>query len=314
MERRRFPSGRILFYLSFLASAAVVVLFSLAYYAAGAAESEPPVQRHPAGFDRARREPGRKEAFRLRVMTLNLAHGRRQGFHQLLEGRGEITANLEAVAAVLGREAVDVAGLQEADGPCFWSGGFDHVEFLAEGAKLAFSLRGEHVKGPGISYGTALLSRYPLTDPRSFTFPPAPPSFPKGFVKATLFLPARLRPRVDLVSVHLDFLRASVRARQAEVLVARLAPRKRPMILMGDFNCSWEEPGSAVRRIGEALGLRPPPAEAEGRAPPTFPATGKRIDWILVSPEFEIESFRVLPEALSDHRAALVDLRYVEAE
>jgi endonuclease/exonuclease/phosphatase family metal-dependent hydrolase len=82
------------------------------------------------------------------------------------------------------------------------------------------------------------------------------------------------------------------------------------MILMGDFNCSWNDPVSAVRTIGEALGLRPPPEEAAGRGPATFPPTGKRLDWILVSPEFEIESFQVLPDVLSDHRAAWVKLRY----
>jgi endonuclease/exonuclease/phosphatase family metal-dependent hydrolase len=40
----------------------------------------------------------------------------------------------------------------------------------------------------------------------------------------------------------------------------------------------------------------------------TFPSTGRRVDWILVSPELRFVSHRVLPDRLSDHRAVTAEI------
>ncbi len=95
----------------------------------------------------------------LRVMTLNLAHGRADGVNQMLVSTNSIRDNLARVADFLTREAPDVVALQEADGPSFWSGRFDHVKTLAETARFGTFVRAENVKGFGLSYGTAVLSR-----------------------------------------------------------------------------------------------------------------------------------------------------------
>ena len=84
----------------------------------------------------------------LTVMTLNLAHGRSTGFHQLLTSNRRLRDNLEAVAAVMNREGPDVVAVQEADGPSVWSGRFDHVEYVADAAGYPVHLRGDHVLGP----------------------------------------------------------------------------------------------------------------------------------------------------------------------
>src|SRR5258708_3463709 len=49
----------------------------------------------------------------LRVFSLNLAHGRRDGEHQVLQSRVAIRSHLDRVAAVLRREAPDLVALQE---------------------------------------------------------------------------------------------------------------------------------------------------------------------------------------------------------
>ncbi|MGH7338345.1 MAG: endonuclease/exonuclease/phosphatase family protein, partial [Myxococcota bacterium] len=61
----------------------------------------------------------------LRLLTLNVAHARRQARHQALLAEPALRRNLQAIAQVLRREAADVVALQEADGPSAWSGGFD---------------------------------------------------------------------------------------------------------------------------------------------------------------------------------------------
>ena len=67
----------------------------------------------------------------LKVVTLNLAHGRKDGLNQLLKSAGAIYSNFEEIAVFLENAGADVVALQEADAPSFWSGSFHHVQLLA---------------------------------------------------------------------------------------------------------------------------------------------------------------------------------------
>lgn len=263
--------------------------------AQGPTEATPEVRGH-ADFGRADDT--------LTVMTLNLAHGRSTGFHQLLTSKKRLRANLEAVAQVMNREGPDVIAVQEADGPSLWSGRFDHVEYVADTAGYPVHLRGEHVLGARLAYGTALISRFALHDPLSVTFPPSPPTFSKGFVVARIDHP-RLPDGLDVVSVHLDFARDSVRGAQIDQLIRVLQSRHRPALIMGDFNTQWR-PGGHLNRLAERLELQA--FEPDARLI-TFPTTSTRLDWILVPPQVEIEEHRVLDDVLSDHRAVIAKLR-----
>jgi endonuclease/exonuclease/phosphatase family metal-dependent hydrolase len=245
----------------------------------------------------------------LRVMTLNLAHGRSDGRHQLLQRPASIRRNLAAVSAVLQRERPHVVALQEADGPSFWSGGFDHVDFLMHDAHFAEAVRGEHVRGPRVRYGTAVLSQLPLGAPLSVTFAPSPPTLSKGFVLATLAWPGQPDLQIDVVSVHLDFLRPSVRRSQVRELVHWLAGRQRPRIIMGDFNCTFRHTDSPLAYLARALDLhafRPQADDLE-----TFPQRGERLDWILASHQLQFQSYETLDDAVSDHRAVVAEIRWV---
>ena len=243
----------------------------------------------------------------LTVMTLNAAHGRADGIHQALLSEHRIAENLDKIASLLKHSSPDVVALQEADGPSLWSGQFDHVAYLAEAGGYEHAYRGEHVSGFNLSYGTAVLSRYGLESPASITFPANPPLLPKGFVVSEVAVPA-IGP-VTVVSVHLDFARKSVRKEQVERLVEELAGRPRPLIVMGDFNCDWDDE-STLPMLAEQLGLRPfDPDDATT----TFPKLGKRLDWIFVSDEIEFVDYQVGDGGLSDHRAVIARLRISDA-
>ena len=241
----------------------------------------------------------------LRVMTLNLAHGRSTGFHQALKLRRTIRRNLGAVADVLRRERPDVVAFQEADGPSFWSGGFDHVEFVAEAAGLGWRVRGRHVVAPRMQYGTALAA-LPLAEPLSVTFAPSPPTFSKGFVVSTVTHPRAPDRPIDIVSVHLDFARAAIRRRQIETLVDELRGRDRLRVVVGDFNTSWGAREQVLRRLAEALGMRCHDPDAPLV---TFPFHKARLDWIFASRDLDIIEHRVLPDIVSDHRGVVAGLR-----
>ncbi len=256
---------------------------------------------------RAADEPANPPPGTLRVMTLNLAHGRGPGRHQATQKRAEIEANLKKVADVIRREQPHVVALQEADGPSLWSGRFDHVQRLSRAAEMEHSFRGTHMDTMGLSYGTALLSRLPLDNPFSMTFAPSPPTPSKGLVAATIAWPHQPETTIQVVSVHLDFARTGVRTRQVKEMIHRFSDRKRPLIVLGDFNCRWSDDSSAVRAVAEGLKLRA--YCPESRDLETFPTLKRRIDWILISEPLEFVDYKTLPEKVSDHRGVVAGIR-----
>lgn len=243
----------------------------------------------------------------LKVLSLNLAHGRKDAWHQILLSRDTIQANLDEVARVLQEERPDVVALQEADAPSLWSGQFHHVAYLAQRAGIPHFVHGEHVARLKLAYGTALVSRHCVHDPLSHRFTPSRPTPSKGVVACAIQWPGRPGFWVDVVSVHLDFSRKSVRTRQARELIDRLADRRHPRVLMGDFNCGFGPKDTTLRLLTEELDLRAHEPEAEHLM--SFPTLRKRLDWILVSPEFDFVEYRTLPHVLSDHRAVVATLR-----
>ena len=264
-------------------------------------DATPPVQSYQATESHISDTAGSS----LRIMTVNIAHGRGESFHQLLQDTDTTVANLDSIATLLRCSGVDIVALQEADGPSFWSGNFNHVDYLANNGAFSQSVQGMHVDGLGLAYGTALMANLALNNPKAITFDPSLSPVPKGFVVSTVKWPGNADIDVDIVSVHLDFASAAVRRQQAAELIETLGRRGHPVIIMGDFNDGWEE-DSTVRHISEALSLTAYSPEETGLE--TFPAFSERLDWILVSPELSFRSYNVLPDPISDHRSVLAEV------
>jgi endonuclease/exonuclease/phosphatase family metal-dependent hydrolase len=242
----------------------------------------------------------------LRVMTLNVAHGRGEAFHQLLQKSDETVQNLNKISAVLKREKADVVALQDADGPSYWSGNFHHVDYLARRAVFSNAVNGMHVDGLGLAYGTALLSRRELRHAETITFNPDLASTPKGFVVSTIDWPGHQAVQVDVVSLHLDFSSENIRRQQALELIEFMRDRNRPMIVMGDFNADWSGKDTAVQLIATGLSLKAYDPAGAGQV--TFPNHNRRLDWILVSSDLEFREYQVIADAVSDHRGVIAEL------
>ena len=251
-------------------------------------------------------QPVRDTGPGLKVMTFNMAHGRGDSFHQLLQSTETTRANLDAFASMLTREQPDVVALQEADGASFWSGNFNHLAYLAERSPHSWAVNGRQVQGAGLSYGTALLSSLELQQPQTVTFDPALSMIRKGFVISSVDWPGQPGVRVDVVSVHLDFSSEFTRRLQARELIAELQGRGRPVIVMGDLNTDWQHEDSSVRLIAGELGLSA--YSPDGQNLETFPWNGKRLDWILLSGELSFHSYRVMSDVLSDHRGVVAEV------
>jgi len=246
----------------------------------------------------------------LKVMNLNLAHGRKDGLNQLLLSTSTISSNLEDIAVVLNQMDADVVALQEADGPSRWSGDFDHVEQLAEHSGYPAYVRTSHASSWIFSYGTALLSKAPFADVVHHTFQPSPPTMNKGFTLGQIVWQPDAQSKetliVDIISVHLDFSRKSVREQQTAEMSEVLAGRDNPAIIMGDFNSDWFADEKVVRALAEQGGLHVYRPEAKDLG--TYNSSGRRLDWILISGELEFTHYQVLPDLLSDHLAVVATI------
>jgi endonuclease/exonuclease/phosphatase family metal-dependent hydrolase len=276
---------------------ALVFLFPLFWLLACASlPDEEPVPRVVIPIDRPHQGT-------LSVLSLNLAHGRKDSVNQLLLSREDFENNLSDIADLIIETDADVVALQEADGPSRWSGGFDHVATLAEDADYPWYERASHARSWMFDYGTALLSRQPFEEVLNHTFEPSPPTMDKGMILGQIAWQkeegSEKTLSVDIISVHLDFSRQSVREKQIAKLGNALEGRKNPVIILGDFNSEWFSDTSVVQALAERAKLQVYRPEATNLG--TYKNGKKRLDWILISEELEFIKYTVLPTNVSDH-------------
>lgn len=245
-------------------------------------------------------------------MTLNVAHGRALARSQLGLSPETIRGNLDEIVDVLCKADADVVALQEADGPSAWSGGFNHVSYLADRADYRHKYHGLHFSrgvGPiAVRIGTALLSKVPLAQASSIRFE-ANGLQQKGFVSARIDHAGRA---VLLVSLHLYPDSRDIRRQQAHVVINYVRSAKLPAIVLGDFNCEWSDPSDALRIIADELNLTT--FKPASKALNTFPSPEPlmRIDWILTSREIELTAYRNVGEGVSDHLGVVAEVRWAD--
>jgi endonuclease/exonuclease/phosphatase family metal-dependent hydrolase len=253
--------------------------------------------------------PAVLEADTLELLTLNVAHGRGTALNQIMVSATQHRENLEEIASILLASGAQVVALQEADAPSWWSGEFDHVEYLARATGYRFSAHGYHATAWPFTYGAALMTKSRMSDTRSHSFRPTWPTATKGYVRGTIKWrngeDEDSAAPVTLVSVHLDFSREDVRRAQIEEMVDNLSELPTPLIIMGDFNADWSSDDSPVRQLANAIGLRAfRPTTQELR---TYKGV-KRLDWILISDELKFIDYAVLPNIVSDHLAVVAKI------
>ena len=76
-------------------------------------------------------------------------------------------------------------------------------------------------------------------------------------------------------------------------------------MLLGDFNTDMTK--ELLPNFIEETGLKT--WRVNDTSTVTFPILGSRIDWIFVSPEFQIVEQNVLDDIVSDHRVVEATLR-----
>src|SRR5688572_3626650 len=203
-------------------------------------------------------------------------------------------ANLDALAELF--SPYDVVGLQESDPGSMRSGFDNQSDYLAERGRFPFV---SHQANRRISRiagsGNAVLSRLEPTELLDYALP--------GRVAGRGVLLARFGNGKDgwlLAVTHLS-LGPKSRHLQLGFLAELLADEKR-VVLMGDFNCSHDT--AEMRHLYKRTRIEPPATCVH-----TFPAWApdRSLDHVLTA-GFDIQNYRALPAAGSDHLAVAVEL------
>ncbi|MEU4471194.1 endonuclease/exonuclease/phosphatase family protein [Micromonospora sp. NPDC023888] len=228
---------------------------------------------------------------RLTVVAYNI----RMGFG--LDGRFDLTGLTEAVD----RQRPDVVLLSEVDRAWLLNGGHDTLDLLAGRLGMPY------VFGPAADpvWGDAVLSRWPVTDPRTVALPAV--GAPTGAQALAVTLDLGDGVRTAVVSTHLQPPpgRGPVVQARAVADFATGYAAGRPLVVAGDLNT---EPGDEAFGQFTAAGLVD--ALATARPLATSPADDPReqIDHVFVSPGLTATNPVAPRGTASDHLPVAVTL------
>jgi endonuclease/exonuclease/phosphatase family metal-dependent hydrolase len=189
----------------------------------------------------------------------------------------------------------DLIGLQESDTNRIAGGNADLVRYLADHLDM-HSYYGPKVV-PG-TFGIALLSKYPLENPRTFFM------YSEGEQTATI----QAQVRVDgiLYNIFVTHLGNGGPIVQQQAILQELDGLEN-VIAMGDFNFRPDSEQYALTRgvLEDAWLLRwPSGTDASGYNPE------RRIDHVFLSPGMKVQDARFHTGSESDHPALIVELSW----
>jgi endonuclease/exonuclease/phosphatase family metal-dependent hydrolase len=227
----------------------------------------------------ARPDPAPVGEQALRVMTYNI----QQGYSQT--GQKSFDEQIEVI-----RDAnPDVLGLQESDTNRIAGGNADLVRTFADRLEMHSYYGPKTVAG---TFGIALLSRYPIQNPRTFYM------FSEGEQTATIHAQVLVAGKTfNIFVTHLGNGGPLIQQRSVLAETAGLEN----VILMGDFNFSPDTEQYALTRqqLEDAWLLRWPSGGEAGR-----------IDHVFVSPGRRVTQAEYIHSPTSDHPAEVVEVNW----
>jgi endonuclease/exonuclease/phosphatase family metal-dependent hydrolase len=238
----------------------------------------------------------------LRVMTYNIR-----------SGNGNLAGTADAIRAT----APQLVALQEVD--VHWaerSSFVDQATVLGEQLQMhvrfarIYQFAGTSPQDPPREFGVALLSKFPILAWSNHIIArlstqetnPVPAPLP-GFLEARIDVGGTA---VRVFNTHLDY-RSDPRVRQQQVaeMLAYIGDASGPTLLFGDLNAPPDaaEIQPLLERLKDAWPVTAWPGLTDPADEPR-----KRIDYVLVSKHFRVQSASVPMTLASDHRPVVVDL------
>lgn len=229
---------------------------------------------------------------RVRVLTFNIHKGHRDG-----------QVGLERIAREIRSWSPDVVLLQEVDrfGPR--TGDVDQAAWLGQAVGMHHVFGTNVVRGGQHDYGTAILSRYPVTAETNRLLVNAAGMEQRGLLRVQMNIRGQ---EVAIYNTHLQHTSPAMRLQQITQIRQLVDADPLPKLLGGDLNAG---PGSPVHAVATG-GLRDVWSVVGTGSGLTAPARAPRhrIDYLLTSPEWTPDAAGVLFSSVSDHRAVYADL------
>lgn len=235
----------------------------------------------------------------LRIMAYNIHHANPPSEPK--------TIDLQAIIRTIKEQDPDVLALQEVDANTTRSGAGNQAEIIAKelGMEVYF---GKSIHYDGGDYGVAVLSKYPISEPRVHALPTAPGTNGEPRVLATVKISLPDDRSFRFGSTHLDSQREDTnRLLQIHEIVNIASKEPLPMIVAGDFNAT---PKTEVINLLDQVFTR-----TCDDCEPTIPVMKpeKTIDFIAFKPKasFSIEHHNVINETYaSDHLPVIAILKF----
>jgi endonuclease/exonuclease/phosphatase family metal-dependent hydrolase len=231
----------------------------------------------------------------LRVLTYNIHHG---------EG-ADRSVNLERISRVIASAKPDLVALQEVDRETART---DRVDQAAELGKLTglHTFFGKAMDYQGGAYGVAVLSRWPISDAKTFPLPSEEGIEPRTLLSAKVQV-AKSGESIAFFVTHLDHRKDSAqRARQAARIRELFPGDLTPAILAGDFNAT---PANEVMKAMCADWVDTGANAVFLTSPARNPV--RKIDYVLCRPATRwrvLETAALDEQIASDHRPVLAVL------
>ena len=226
-------------------------------------------------------DAGHSESDGLRVVTYNI----RQGFG--VEGRFD----LEAVARTLEDNPADVIALQEVGRGWVISGAADTLTWLSQRLDMPYA----YGAAAGDLWGNAVLTR--LATRGTVHHFDNPGRIPRGATEVEIDASGQT---YTVINTHLDHADDGGPTREAQTrALLEIWGGRSPALLVGDLNA---EAGARSMQLVFQAGFLDPDAGG----PPTFPADGERIDYVLHTSDLSVVEVRRPITAASDHEPVWV--------
>lgn len=236
----------------------------------------------------------------LRILTYNIHHCNPPS------KPGKI--DIESIARVINDQKPDLVALQEVDVHMQRSGNIDEASELAKktGLHVFFA---KAIDYDGGEYGIAILSKYPLKDPRIYPLPNPMDTEPRVFALAEVLLPAGKTLYFGVT--HFDVKGDQNRLEQADEINRISKELDNPMILAGDLNAIPDS--EPVKRLEQQFYHTCQSCDY------TIPADSpqRTIDYILLLKNSPLEpiSTNVIPEPYaSDHLPVFAILKWKKGD
>lgn len=223
--------------------------------------------------------------FPIRIMTYNLHNG--------FNTKGYL--DMEALARVIEENDPDIVALQEISRGWLISGRLDMLTWLSQRLDMPY------VSGPTADpfWGNAILSRYPITEYKSYDLPPGDLVIKRGLISVSIDLGGGDTLRIIATHFHHVDGDSDIRQLQSAAIIDFWNGTSQTVIL-GDFNAEPADPEIQILKqaglVDITASIEPPPVYTFHSDNPS-----QRIDYIWVTPDLTAGEVSVIQSTASDH-------------